>query len=579
MKTKLLILLLLLCLTNLASAQGPKIGVTLNAINNTQLTAIFDVPKGLNLYQDMISFAVIEPKSLVLEKPQFPKGHAKKDAYTGEERIVYKETTSIPIAIKNRPSQALNARIEVSYQACTEEACLLPQVKEFTVDIPGDGKPSSVMATLPQATPASAPKEKSTAEGLMADWGLFGYYLAGLLLSLTPCIFPMIPITISVIGSKEGGSMTGFFRSLIYVLGMALTYAILGLAAAMSGGVVGSAMQNPYILFAVAALFFAMGLSMMDVFYLQLPNFLQSRLQGLGGKGFVGVFLTGLAAGLVASPCVTPVLVGVLLQIATEGELFLGFMKLFVFAWGLGTILIVVGTFSSALSALPRAGNWMVEVKKVLGVMLMGAAFYYLEGALPLIWFTILLGIFLVVLAVAAGATDSLPHETPMLPRFKKAGGIVSLIVGVYLLGGTLLINGLFLPPILNCSVGQGTYSPAVAHASSWIQASEEAIAKAKADGKPVILDFGAEWCAACRELEKETLSSSKVAEALKRFVTLKVDMTRPTPPTEKLRRTYNVVGFPTLIFIDSDGTVRSDMTQVGFIDADTFLDVLARVR
>ena len=570
MKTKLLLMLLLLCLPSLAGAQNQQIEVSLTNSGERQLLTSFVVPKGLYLYQDMIEIKVVSPKTVVLEKPKFPKGIAKKDQFTGEDRIVYEKAATVPVEIKTRPAEALSLKVEVSYQACTDVACLLPQVKEFTLELPGGAKASA---------PAKAPKGGSTAEGLMADWGLFGYYLAGLLLSLTPCIFPMIPITISVIGSKEGGSMTGFFRSLVYVFGMALTYALLGLAAAMSGGVIGAAMQNPYVLLAVAALFFAMGLSMMDVFYLQLPNFLQSRLQGLGGKGYLGVFLTGLAAGLVASPCVTPVLVGVLLQIATEGELFMGFMKLFVFAWGLGTILIVVGTFSSALSALPRAGTWMVEIKKILGVMLMGAAFYYLEGALPLTWFTVLLGVFLVVLAVTAGATDSLPHDTPMFPRFKKAGGIVALIVGIYLLGGTLLINGLFLPPILNCSVGQGSFSPAVTPMSSWIKASEAAIAQAKADKKPVILDFGAEWCAACRKLEKETLSASKVADALNRFVTMKVDMTRPTPPTEKLRRTYNVVGFPTLVFIDSDGKVRSDMTQVGFIDADTFLDILARVQ
>ncbi len=571
MKIKLVLLLVLLCLPALAEAQGNQsIGLDVE-IQGDQLLAKFDVPKGLYLYQDMVEVTAKEPAGLTLASPAFPKGIKKKDEFTGEVRVVYKEPLDIPVLIKSALEAVKEIKVEVSYQACTDTACLLPQTKEFTL-------PLKVTAAK-AATAPSPEKPTSAAEGLMADWGLFGYYLAGLLLSLTPCIFPMIPITISVIGSKEGGSLTGFFRSLIYVLGMALTYALLGLAAAMSGGVIGSVMQNPYVLVGVAVLFFAMGLSMMDVFYLQLPNFLQSRLQGLGGKGYLGVFFTGLAAGLVASPCVTPVLVGVLLQIATEGELFLGFMKLFVFAWGLGTILVVVGTFSSALSALPRAGTWMVEVKKVLGVMLMGAAFYYLQGALPLTWFTVLFGVFLVVLAVAAGATDSLPHDTPLFPRFKKAGGIISLIVGIYLLGGTLLVHGLFLPPILNCSIGQGSFSPAVSHQSTWIKATEEAINQAKREKKPVILDFGAEWCAACRKLENETLSSSKVADALNRFFTMKVDMTRPTPPTEKLRQTYKVVGFPTLVFIDSDGNVRSDMTQVGFIDADTFLNVLARVQ
>lgn len=540
---------------------------------------VFEAGPGLHLYEDSVAVTPVAPAGLVLGKLRFPPGKSKLDEFTGGLRILHAGSTkvTVPIVAESLPTAAtVDVTLTVSHQACTDLACLMPRDDRVSVTIPGRGSLTPASTVPAAAIPQPAGNGSSLP---FTDWGLVGYYLAGLLLSMTPCIFPMIPVTVSVIGARKGSSLTGFLRSLVYVLGLAVTYAVLGLAAALGGGVVGAAMQNPWILGAVALLFFAMGLAMLDVFHLTLPSFLGTRLGGGAATGWGGLFLTGMAAGLVASPCVTPVLVGLLLKIAAEGQWLLGFVRLFVFAWGLGTILVVVGTFSSALSALPRAGEWMVEVKKILGLMLMGAGFYYLQGAVATSVFGLLLALFLVATGVGAGGLEPIPAGSQGLyPGLRKAFGLVATATGLYLLVGTLVLHGFILPPLAGTAVAAGASSSAVEASAPWSPASDEALAEAAAAATPVVLDFGAEWCEACRQLERETLRDPRVVDALRRFRPLKVDMTRATPATESLRRRFGVVGFPTLVVLDAAGKVRTDLTQVGFVDAPTLLAVLARV-
>jgi thiol:disulfide interchange protein DsbD len=586
----------------------------------------FDMSEELYLYKDTIKVTLISPQALATGTAVYPKGKIKKDPFTDKDRELFSSPVivKIPLSGHVETPDTVSFDMTVSYQACSDDACLmpanekvafsgilssafaspekssatepqtlplntgsmfniseapLPQPDKEEKEVPSDN--TTVVRETVSSSPVNTGESNSSAQGdpakdLIDSWGIIGYYLAGVLLSFTPCIFPMIPVTMSVIGSKEGTPLQGFFRSLIYVFGLALTYAILGLMAAVSGGVIGAAMQNPYVVFCVSALFFLMGMSMMDLFHFQLPSFLQPSGSSSRGKGYVSVFLTGLAAGLVASPCVAPVIVGVLLQIASEGNLVMGFFKLFALGWGLGTILIIVGTFSSAIAAFPKAGMWMNEVKKGLGLMLMGAAFYYLQGALSQAWFTTVFGLFLIIAGIASGATDSIAPEATLYPRLVKAMGIVFLITGIYLFGGQMIISGFIHPPF---ELPQATVTSAAAPtAEQWQKATKEKVAQAAKEGKPVVLDFGAKWCAACVELEEKTFPVKEVIEKLNSFVSLKVDMTQPGPKEEAFQKQYNVIGFPTLIFINSKGEVIEELTTIGFVDAPAFIEKLSQV-
>jgi thiol:disulfide interchange protein DsbD len=583
-----------------------EISVTASS-TGTEIIVTFAMNPALHIYEDTIEIKLKKPSALHLGTPLFPVGIKQMDELIGKERVLLPSGAQISIpfrkadsavtptdkSLPGEKSESTAFDIEVSWQACSGDMCMMPETKTISFNGPLHG----VYSLIPESanakneppvkkievTEKTSKKTKDNssddqAKDWMKNWGILGYYFAGVLLSFTPCIFPMIPVTISIIGSKEGTPFQGFIRSIVYVTGLAITYATLGLIAAVSGGVIGSAMQNPAVLICVSALFFLMGLSMMDLFHFQLPSWLQVSGSGKRGSGYLSLFLTGLAAGLVASPCVAPVIIGVLLQIAAEGNLVMGFINLFALGWGIGTLLVIVGTFSSAMQAFPKAGNWMNEIKKGLGLILMGAAFYYLQGAVPVNVFALLLATFLIIAGIVSGATDSLPSETSIYPRIVKAMGVIFLIIGVYLLGGQLLLSGFIHPPLNVNSIGISNQGEPSAENPQWQPATIEKIAAASKAGRPVVLDFGAEWCGACHELEELTFSDPLVIESLHRFVSLKVDLTEAKGVPEELRKKYSVSGFPTLLFINSSGKILTELTSIGFIEPPVFIEKLNKV-
>jgi len=577
----------------------------------------FLIKNNLHVYKDSISFKLLKPKNVKLKEPFFPQGISKIDPLSGKPRIHFASETAITIllaqldpdskSIEPNKSDYVDFEIEVSWQACVEEMCLMPEstVIKFKgklddslvntlpkADVSKKTLKNSAIENIGESTDDNAQQsstEKSSddmAKDLTDNWGILGYYLAGIILSLTPCIFPMIPVTMSIIGSKEGTPLQGFIRSIIYVSGLALTYAILGMFAALGGGVIGAAMQNPFVLVFIFLLFFVMGLSMLDIVQFQMPAFLQPKGGQKKDGGYIALFFTGMAAGLVASPCVAPFIIAILGHIAQEGNYISGFFNLFALGFGLGTILIFVGTFSSAMQSMPRAGNWMNHVKKILGMVLIFAAFYYLQGALSIKVFSYVFGVFLIIAGIVSGATDSLAPEAILYPRLVKATGMVMLIIGIYMFGGQLLISGFVLPPmtklpfaeINGINAGTSTTSVPSKPAIDWQPVSLDKIDQATKDGKPVAIDFGAKWCTVCHELEELTFTDSKIIEEFKRFRTMKADMTKPGPKLEAIRIKYKVGGFPTVIFIDSKGKVRNDLTSIGFKDVKAFLGLMKQV-
>ncbi|MFO7609441.1 MAG: cytochrome c biogenesis protein CcdA, partial [Candidatus Krumholzibacteriia bacterium] len=366
---------------------------------------------------------------------------------------------------------------------------------------------------------------------------VFGF---GILMSLSPCIYPMIPITLAVIGarSQEKGAAHGLAMSVTYVLGMALVYAILGALSATVFSGITAFMQSPVVVGPIAVLLVVLAFSMFGAFELQAPRFMRDRLQGTGGSrsGVVGVFAMGMVAGLVASPCVGPFLAALLVWVATTGNWVLGFVSLFTFGIGMGLLLIGVGTFPALLGSMPRSGGWMETIKKGMGLLLLAMAFWFVRPgiALPEKVFYPLLGASTILVGVFLGAFDAVGAGTGWWARTRKGLGIIALVAGLYLLGGSFLAHGLLMPsplpaPAPTVSAGP-TADPAAPTAAArpaalpdkvpWelVRTGEgarafldERLAAAKAAGRPVMIDFWAEWCVYCKKLDKSVWNDPAV--------------------------------------------------------------------
>ncbi len=387
-------------------------------------------------------------------------------------------------------------------------------------------------------------------------------FLGGVLTSFTPCVYPMIPITISYVGGRARNRTHGFLLSLCFVLGIAIMYSALGLIAASTASVFGSAMQSTAILIVVAAIFTAMGASMLGAFDLALPASLQGRMTaGAQRGGALGAILMGMVTGLVASPCVGPVLVVLLTFVAKTGSLFYGFWLLFTFACGLGLLFLVLGTFAGAIRALPGAGSWMDTVKHVFGVVLIAMAIFYVRSLLGLQWTRLIFGVYCVFVGVFSGAL------TPLAPTPSKGQLLRKAIAMLIFLSGALIFllwlasaAGLHVTPPGNGAPGPAASTSGSARAirahpgPTWRMNDEGALEEARAAGRPAIQDFYADWCTACVELDEKTWSDPAVIAEAGRFLALKMDFTRRDEFSRAATSRYAVRGMPTVIFYDSDG-------------------------
>ncbi len=473
----------------------------------------------------------------------------------------------------------VSAKVKLTYQACSKENCLFP--KTITLDLPftvttlvgGLNNSLGDVAGAPETSIATAPRgsfEKAMSQSLfMAILVVFGM---GVLTSLTPCIYPMIPITLAVLGARTKGQskLKSFSLSLAYVFGIAFTYSILGVAAAKTGALFGSALGNVYVVSAIAMLFCVMALSMYGVFELQVPAFIRNKIgTAETGSGYGGAFATGLIAGVVASPCVGPVLVGVLTYIAQTQNLALGFVLLFSFAMGLGLLFIVLGTSSALISKMPKAGAWMEITKFAFGTVMVVMALYYISPIYPKWLFNTLLGIAVIMIASAYGAFE--PNEgLSSKGRLRKGVMLAAFVIG-------LVFAGLGLLDKAGVAIASGGGPSMMASVPStpklvWQTYSDQALADALAAKKPVLIDFFAEWCGACKELEHDTFTDSRIRALSKKFVLLQIDATDDFPGLDKLKKTYEVRGLPTMVFYDAQGHVHRELTVTGFEEADSFL-------
>ncbi len=389
-------------------------------------------------------------------------------------------------------------------------------------------------------------------------------FVAGILTSFTPCVYPMIPITIGIIGGRrdeEGSSVwRSFGLTCVYVLGLAITYSVLGLLAGMFGASVRSFLMGPWVLIGVAVIFTVLGLGMLGLFELQVPPAIANKLQSVGGTGLLGILLMGMVSGIVASPCTAAPLAGILLYVATEGSAFTGFILLFTYAWGMGLLLIAVGTSAGALKSMPKSGTWMIDVQKLFGFLMIGVAFYFIRTLVPDIVYYIGLSACMIAGGVAFGALDSLPENPGGGARFKKGVALVTMVLGLYVLIGSLATHRVLLPeqPAVAATgvagpVGPGGPVTPTRIEIDWETDIEAAFARAEAEGKRVFIDFGADWCEACHEMDKDAFPRQDIVAAAAGFVALKVDMTEVSEEEGVLEEKYQVLGLPHLVIADAD--------------------------
>ncbi len=538
------------------------------------------------LYRNKLAWKVKSPAGVSVARADTPAGDMKDDPTFGQTEV-YHQNFAATLQLSRPLAANEKLVLEAGWQGCNDAVgiCYPPNSRDFTLTTGG----TATASTAPGAPAAASGNESDTSriERVLKGgsfWAVVATFFGfGLLLALTPCVFPMIPILSGIIaGQSHDVPLTksrGFLLSLAYVLGMAITYALAGVAAALSGTLLSNALQNPWALGIGAGVFVLLALSMFGFFEIQLPSAIQSKFNDASNKmkggNFVGVFIMGVLSAVIVGPCVAPPLAAALAFIAQTGNTVLGGVALFVLALGMGVPLLLVGLSAGAL--LPRAGGWMNAVKYFFGVLMLAIAIYLISPIIPA-WVNMLLwAMLLIASAIYLHALDSLPEKASGWKRLWKGLGVVLLIGGTALIVGMLAGSRDLLQPL---DVFKGsTAGGAVAVEQKGLPFEkvkdvaelDARLAAAKADGKTVMLDFYADWCVSCKEMERFTFSDAKVQTRLADTVLLKADVTANTDADRALLKRFGLFGPPGLIFWTADGT-QSDFKVIGFEKTDKFL-------
>jgi len=411
--------------------------------------------------------------------------------------------------------------------------------------------------------------------------------LGGLLTALSPCVYPLIPITLSILGARQSSSaFRGFLLAATYVSGMVVLYTTLGVSFAWAGVLAGSALKSPLITIGVALFCIAMATSMFGAFEMVLPSSLQTRLSQAGGGGFKGAFIMGLVAGIIAAPCTGPVLSFVLTLIARERDLVKGGTLMFFYALGMGLPFLVLGTFSQAIARMPKSGKWMETVKSVFGLLMLGAGLYYLMLGIPMVaeLFAplgargLVVGPALIVVGIAIGALHLSFKYTATVEKVRKGVGVTLATLGLV---SFLAWTNAPAKPVEGA--GKITWVK-VGDEPEALARFDQTLADAKAKGLPVMIDFGADWCSACKRLDKLTFTDVSVQQEAARFINIKIDATNETAGLTAIQTRFGVVGLPTIVFLDKEGRYLGDNKEplfppvTGFVEAPQYLQLMRRV-
>jgi thiol:disulfide interchange protein DsbD len=536
-----------------------------------QVQLNWEIAEGYYLYRSRIKVATTSAAAQ-LGSPQFPAGEVKNDEYFGRQEIYHHELrVAVPVA--RAAGGTFTLPLQVTYQGCAVAGlCYPPITKLVSVRLPG-GAGAAGVTNAPTSDPGDASSEQSRFARLVTGnffLMLGGFYLAGLLLAFTPCVLPMVPILSGIIAGGGAKVTPGraFALSATYVLGMAVTYTAAGIAGAAMGHEVQSLFQQWWVLALFAAIFVAMALSMFGLFTVQMPVAIQTRLAGMSNRQstgtFGGVAIMGALSALIVTTCVGPALVAALLVIGQTGQIARGGAALFAMSLGMGTPLLIVG--ASAGKLLPKAGPWMEFVKKLFGVMMLGVAAWMLARIVPdrvalLLWALPMLSLAWLLWFVL--------KARPAALWTLRAAGLAAAVYGVALISGSALGGTDPLAPI-PALTGHAAQSLPFRPISSLADLDRE-VSQASAARHGVLVDFSADWCTSCKEMERYTFTDPAVKSALANAVLLRADVTRSTADDEALLKHFGIIGPPTIAFYGPDGRERTEFRVVGYLKADAF--------
>lgn len=560
--------------------QGKEIKVILNAkidntwhINSNKPNDEFLIP----------SVVTIKGNGIKLTGVKYPKAHDITLSFSDTPVSVYEGDVKFEITITADKSAApgkQNVEVKLNYQACNDQSCLPPNSVTANLELEIlaaaeavqqeskviDQSAKSEQTLEPPVTQkveetvlqqeAVKPEEDSLASTLESSGILLSLiliFLGGLALNLTPCVYPLIPITIGYFGGQaEGKTSRLFLLGILYVLGMALTYSVIGVITSLSGAVFGTLLQNPFVIAGIALLFIVLALSQFGVYEFKLPDKLVMKAGGAKG-GVMGAFFMGLTMGIVAAPCIGPFVLGLVTYVAAKGDPFYGFLMFFVLALGLGLPYLLLALFSGKIKKLPRAGDWMEGVKHIFGFLLLGMAFYFVDPVLPKSIQGYSLPVFGIITALILLFVDKTANQIKGFRFFKIIFSVIVLAISIWAL------------------IPSEKLSP------EWKQFSIASYEQSLKNNESMLIDFYADWCIPCKELDALTFSDPRVIKELESYTSYKVDMTQMTEANEELRKKFNVIGMPTVLIINSKGEEVHRLT--GFVNADEFLKLLASVK
>jgi thiol:disulfide interchange protein DsbD len=551
----------------------------------------FTSQPGYYLYRDKLNFTVPGDNGFEVSSVDLPEGIIKDDPEFGPVEV-YFGLIEVPVHINRAAGPEQIISLQADYQGCRDgDICYPPQTSTIELTIPAAS--SSITETKPIKTPSDSrantarqSEQDALAKMLLNNpsGALFAFFIAGILLAFTPCVFPMVPILSGIIAG-QGERMTtsrAFWLSLVYVLAMAVTYTVAGVLAGLFGQNLQALFQNPWILGFFIAIFIALAFSMFGFFELQLPSRLQTRLteasnQQKGGS-LTGVAVMGFLSALIVGPCVAPPLAAALIVIGASGSALLGGAALFALSMGMGLPLILFGV--SAGKLVPKAGPWMDSIKAVFGIALLALAIWMLERIVQGPVILLLWGVLAVASGVYLGALESVPQGASGWKRLWKSLGLVLLLLGTIEIIGAASGGDDWMNPLKNIRSGSPVNS--AEHVSfqriKSLDDLDSAVNRASQSGQLAMLDFYADWCVECIRMERNTFGEPEIQSLFAQIKPLQADVTENDKTDQALMKKYDVIGPPAILFFDRQGNEMPAFRLVGYFEADEFANHLQNV-